>query len=72
VDLLLPVGDPRQLLAVRARLDAGHAENAPLAQALLADTAAKRHITCGQLTIHADRGSPMVAKPVAFLLADLG
>jgi putative transposase len=26
----------------------------------------------GQLTIHADRGSPMTAKPVAFLLADLG
>jgi hypothetical protein len=25
-----------------------------------------------QLTIHADRGSPMTAKPVAFLLADPG
>jgi putative transposase len=49
-----------------------HAENASLAQALLADTAAKQRIEHGQLTIHADRGSPMTAKPVAFLLADLG
>jgi putative transposase len=49
-----------------------HAENARLARALLADTAAKQHIAHGQLTVHADRGSPMVAKPVAFLLADLG
>ena len=49
-----------------------HAENAPLAQALLADTAVKQGIAHGQLTIHADRGSPMVAKPVAFLLAELG
>jgi putative transposase len=49
-----------------------HAENARLAEALLADTAAKQHIIPGQLTIHADRGSPMTAKPVAFLLADLG
>ncbi len=49
-----------------------HAENATLAEALLADTATKQRITCGQLTVHADRGSPMTAKPVAFLLADLG
>ena len=49
-----------------------HAENAHLAKALLADTATKQHITSGQLTIHADRGSPMTAKPVAFLLASLG
>jgi putative transposase len=49
-----------------------HAENAQLAEALLADTTAKQHISHGQLTIHADRGSPMTAKPVAFLLADLG
>jgi putative transposase len=49
-----------------------HAENARLAQALLADTAAKQGIGHGQLTIHADRGSPMTAKPVAFLLAELG
>ena len=49
-----------------------HAENARLAQVLLADTAAKQRIAWGQLTIHADRGSPMTAKPVAFLLAELG
>ena len=49
-----------------------HAENARLAEALLADTVAKQGIEHGQLTIHADRGSPMTAKPVAFLLADLG
>jgi len=49
-----------------------HAENARLAEVLLADTAAKQHITSGQLTIHADRGSPMTAKSVAFLLAELG
>ena len=49
-----------------------HAENARLAEALLADTTAKQRIGRGQLTIHADRGSPMTAKPVAFLLADLG
>jgi putative transposase len=49
-----------------------HAENAKLAEALLADTVTKQNIAHGQLTIHADRGSPMIAKPVAFLLADLG
>jgi len=49
-----------------------HAENARLAETLLADTVAKQNIARDQLTIHADRGSPMVAKPVAFLLADLG
>ena len=49
-----------------------HAENATLAEALLADTVTKQNIARHQLTIHADRGSPMTAKPVAFLLADLG
>jgi putative transposase len=49
-----------------------HAEAARLAEELLADTVTKQGIEHGQLTIHADRGSPMTAKPVAFLLADLG
>lgn len=49
-----------------------HAEGAKLAEALLADTVKKQGVGRGQLTIHADRGSPMTAKPVAFLLADLG
>ena len=43
-----------------------------LAERLLADTIAKQNIDRGQLTIHADRGSSMASKPVAFLLADLG
>lgn len=45
---------------------------ASLAEQLLAETAEKEHILPGHLTVHADRGGPMVAKPVAFLLADLG
>jgi putative transposase len=38
----------------------------------MAETCAKQGIQPGQLTIHADRGSAMISKPVAFLLADLG
>jgi putative transposase len=48
------------------------AERASLAERLLADTIANQHISPGQLTIHADRGTSMASKPVAFLLADLG
>jgi len=47
-------------------------ENGKLAEALLADTFAKQNIGHGQLNVHADNGGPMIAKPVAFLLADLG
>jgi putative transposase len=47
-------------------------EQATLAERLIADTAAKQGIVAGQLTLHADRGSSMTSKPVAFLLADLG
>jgi len=49
-----------------------HRESAPLAKALIDETLAKQKIPAGQLTIHADRGSSMTSKPVAFLLADLG
>ncbi len=49
-----------------------HRENAPLAERLIADTLQKQNIRRGQLTIHADRGSSMTSKPVAFLLSDLG
>jgi putative transposase len=42
------------------------------AERLLADTIAHQHVDRGELTIHADRGSSMASKPVAFLLADLG
>jgi putative transposase len=47
-------------------------ESAVLAEKLIATIGAKQGITRGQLTIHADRGSSMTSKPVAFLLADLG
>jgi putative transposase len=47
-------------------------ESAALAEKLIAATAAKQHVSRGQLTLHADRGSSMTSKPVAFLLADLG
>jgi putative transposase len=48
------------------------AERAHLAERLLADTITKQGVASDQLTIHADRGSSMASKPVAFLLADLG
>ena len=48
------------------------AERAYLAERLLADTITSQHVTRDQLTIHADRGTSMASKPVAFLLADLG
>ena len=47
-------------------------ESAVLAEKLIADTCKKQGISRGQLTLHADRGSSMTSKPVAFLLADLG
>ena len=47
-------------------------ESAALAERLIEQTCQKQGIQPGQLTIHADRGSSMTSKPVAFLLADLG
>lgn len=47
-------------------------ESKILAERLIAQTLATQHITAGQLTLHADRGSSMSSKPVALLLADLG
>jgi putative transposase len=49
-----------------------HAEQAALAERLMAESIAKQGVPAGQLTLHADRGSSMTSKPVAFLLADLG
>lgn len=49
-----------------------HREQAVLAERLIAEAAAKQQVTPGQLTLHADRGTSMTSKPVAFLLADLG
>jgi putative transposase len=49
-----------------------HREHADLAERLVAETIVKQDVPTGQLTLHADRGSSMTSKPVAFLLADLG
>lgn len=47
-------------------------ESSELARTLLAETIAKEGVDPRKLTVHADRGSSMTSKPVAFLLADLG
>ena len=47
-------------------------ESAELAKRLIQDTCQKQRILKDQLSLHADRGSSMTSKPVAFLLADLG
>ena len=47
-------------------------QSGDLAQLLIRETCDKQRIPPEQLTIHADRGGPMIAKPVALLMADLG
>jgi putative transposase len=47
-------------------------ESARLAEQLIGETCAKQGIEPDQLTVHADRGSSMISKTVALLLADLG
>ena len=47
-------------------------ESAELAKRLIEESCKKQRIQPGQLTLHADRGTSMRSKPVAFLLADLG
>lgn len=47
-------------------------ESAELAKRLISETCRKQNIAPDQLTIHADRGTSMMSKPVALLLADLG
>lgn len=47
-------------------------ESEDLATELVQETCMKQHIPLGQLTLHADRGSAMTAKPLALLLSDLG
>jgi len=49
-----------------------HRESAALAKRLILDTYDKQGVAEGHLTIHADRGSSMTSKTVAYLLADLG
>jgi putative transposase len=48
------------------------AESKALAERFIRETCERQRITPGQLTVHADRGSSMTSKPVAFMLADLG
>ncbi len=43
-----------------------------LAKELVMQTCAKQNIPLGQLTLHADHGSPMISKTMTMLLADLG
>ena len=47
-------------------------EHAELAKALIGQSVDQQRIERGRLTVHADRGTAMTSKPVAFLLADLG
>ena len=47
-------------------------ESAALGQDLIREAAERHGIEPGQLTVHADRGSPMTAKSTALLYADLG
>ena len=47
-------------------------ENARLAQRLISESCRKQNIARGQITIHADRGAPMIAKGTRQLLAGLG
>jgi len=48
------------------------AENAGLAERLIEQSCSKQGIAPNQLKLHADRGSPMISKTVAQLLAELG
>jgi len=47
-------------------------ESKALAERFIRETCERQGIAPGQLTVHADRGSSMKSKPVAFMLADLG
>ena len=47
-------------------------ESGDIAKQLITQALEQQAIPRDQLTIHADRGSSMTSKPVAFLLADLG
>ena len=47
-------------------------ESGELAKDLIGQALTQQKVAKGTLTVHADRGSSMTSKPVAFLLADLG
>ena len=52
--------------------DVAGTESASVSQAMLKDAFERNGLRPGQLTVHADRGSPMVAKSTALLYSDLG
>ena len=72
VDVLLPLRDPRCFQPLRHRLDGRDARKRRTGQAADRGELCKTKHPPGQLTLHADRGTSMSSKPVAFLLADLG
>ena len=47
-------------------------ESTALARELVSQTCNRQEISAEQLTLHADRGSPMISRSLAMLLADLG
>lgn len=47
-------------------------ESGALAELLITEACTKQQIARDQLTIHADNGGPMIAKPVTLLMTDLG
>src|SRR3954451_21624575 len=47
-------------------------ETGPIAKALITQAAEQQRVSRDQVIVHADSGSSMTSKPVAFLLADLG
>lgn len=49
-----------------------HREQTALAKKLISESCERQQIEREQLTLHADRGTSMTSKGVAFLLADLG
>jgi putative transposase len=49
-----------------------HRESGEIAKDLIGQATTQQQVAPHTLTVHADRGSSMTSKPVAFLLADLG
>src|SRR5215469_16554864 len=71
MEVFLPLRDPRSVQPLRHGMVTLR-ESAELAKRLIEESCRKQGIRSGQLTLHADRGTSMTSKPVAFLLADLG
>jgi len=71
MDLLLPLRDPGCLQPLRYRLDGRASRECRSGQAADRGELRETKHRPGQLTLHADRGTSMSSKPVAFLLADL-